>query len=143
MIGFILISHGIGSCWLLSTVIDDVNAELNTLNRYKKLQELRMEIHDDLVKFIEFQAKIKQLRKTKRYRAKTSPIFPFDASFFISRLLTRFSMTYRLIFTSDLLWTLSTMAVFLVCIQIELVELIALLFSVSTTIKCLHFVLHF
>lgn len=41
---------------------------------------------------------------------------------FIFRLLGKFGDTYRLVFTSDLLWTITTMAVCLVCIQIELVE---------------------
>lgn len=62
MVALILMLHGIGSCCLLLTFIDDVDAELNTLNEYKKMKEIRMKIRGDLSKFIKFQSKIKQLR---------------------------------------------------------------------------------
>lgn len=66
MIAIILMSHGIGSVWLFLAFLDDANAELNALNRYKKSQEIRVNIRGDLIKFIEFQSKIKKLSSSSQ-----------------------------------------------------------------------------
>lgn len=81
MIGAILVLHGIGSCWLFLTFVDDVKAELIALNEHKKLQEIRTKIPDHLLKFIKFQSKIKQLsifQSHNSFRAKTSFILLFS-----------------------------------------------------------------
>lgn len=123
MIGAILVLHGIGSCWLFLTFVDDVKAELIALNEYKKLQEIRTKIPDHLLKFIKFQSKIKQLSIFQSHNFFSSQNFFYQFSFHcIFRMLTKLCATYSLLFTSDLLWTLATMAVSLVSIQIELVE---------------------
>lgn len=128
MVASILLVHSFGSCWLFMTFVDDITADVIVLNAYKRKKGSAVQLYEQLKEFIRFHSEIKQLSLPSQL---ISFQYVYWAIFiFFFRLLTKAGNTYSLIFTSNLLWTVSTLAVLLVTLQMELVKcLIFQLFS--------------
>lgn len=120
MVGASLLLHGFGSCLLLMAFIKDIETDLRSLNAHKRNKITDAEFYKYICKFIQFHTEIKQL--CHGFWLGLTSIINTIIFFIFNSLTENLGTTYALLFTSNLLWTLSTMAVVLVSLQMELVE---------------------
>lgn len=114
-----LILHAFGSCWMFVTFMDDLTMDIITLNEYDGKEGSDVQLYEQLREFIEFHAEIKQLSLNSEA---TNGYQYIPVLMFIFRLLAILRDIYSLIFTSNLLWTVSVLGVLLLSLQMELVE---------------------
>lgn len=125
MVASTLLVHAFGSCCLFMAFVEDITADVIALNKHEHKQKKRkkrseLQFYDQLSEFIQFHSEIKQLSLHFSQFDGFQPDLITLA--LVLRLLTKAGDTYSLIFTSNLLWTISTLAVLLVSLQMELVE---------------------
>lgn len=128
MVAACLMIPGLGSCWLFIAFVNDIKCELNQLNAHKQMRKNESEIYVHLCKIVKFHTKIKQLSlKIDVIDVIIVMIILILVKSILNlyiffSLFSKFSATYSLVFTSNLVWTVATIALAFTSFQMELVE---------------------
>lgn len=95
---------------------------MRALDAHKRSKTSDAKFYKFLIDFIQLRKEIKQLSHKHVIRSQLNGIYALHSLPLFFRLLGKFSYTYALPFTLNLLWTATTMAVVLVSLQMEMVE---------------------